>query len=175
MSEGQTLTNERKGGKKRGIAIVVLIAVIAVLAGVIIYLLMPKDEEKRNVVVTKDNVDEIIEQMAEDEGTEAGYYTVTMNNEWHFKSGTDASYDAVVENSEMNTNDVYFDLFTADDESNVIYKSPVIPLGASLENITLDIDLDPGTYDCICEYHLVDEDQNTVSTLRVTVTVIIEG
>jgi hypothetical protein len=80
-----------------------------------------------------------------------------------------------VENVEKNTNDVYFDILLAEDESHVIYQSPVIPRGGHIEKIALDEDLEPGTYDCICVYHLIDEDQNTISTLRVTLTIIVEG
>jgi hypothetical protein len=44
-----------------------------------------------------------------------------------------------------------------------------------MENITLDEDLDAGTYDCVCIYHLVDENQNTTSTLRVGLTIVVDG
>lgn len=98
-----------------------------------------------------------------------------MNYEWHFATGDTVSEDAYVENLATNTNAVYFDLFLLEDEENAIYQSPVIPLGSSLENVLLDTLLEAGTYDCVAVYHLIDEDQNTLSTLRVTVTVIIEG
>lgn len=169
--------DEKKGGKKT-VGIVILVLVILVLAGVIIYLLMtrePDEKERRNEVITPDNVEEIIKQMEEEEFVEPGYYTVTMNYDWHFSAGDAVSSDAYVENMAGNTNAVYFDLFLADDEENAIYKSPVIPVGSMLQDIALDTPLDAGTYDCVAVYHLVDDEQNTISTLRVTVTVIIEG
>lgn len=104
----------------------------------------------------------------------AGYYTVTMNPTWHFKTGDSASYDAVVINAEDNTNDVYFDIVLEEDESQVLYSSPVIPLGGQLENIELDETLDAGIYNCVVIYHLVDEEQNTLSTLRVTLQIVVE-
>lgn len=173
--------NSNRGGEKGGkktVGIVVLIIVILVLVGVIVYLLLsrrPAEEERRNVVVTPDNVEEIIEQMAEEEAVEPGYYIVTMNYDWHFPTGDAVSPDAYVQNMTENTNAVYFDVFLAEDEENAVYKSPVIPVGSSLQDIALDTDLDAGTYDGICVYHLVDEEQNTISTLRVTVTLIVEG
>ena len=133
-----------------------------------------EEQEKRNVV-TQENVEEIAEEMQNAEPVEPGYYTVTMNNTWHFKTGDAASEDAYVENKTENTNDVYFDLFLTSDESNAIYKSPVIPIGGKLEHIALDTPLEAGTHDCVMIYHLVDADQNTVSTLRVSVTLVIEG
>lgn len=169
----------KKGGKKRFIVIAVLVVIILALAGVIIYLLLSRgseeEAERRNVVVTPDNVEEVIQNMAEEEFVAPGYYTVTMNYEWKFQTGSAVSSNAYVENMMENTNDVYFDLFLADDEENAIYKSPVIPVGSSLQDIALDTSLDAGTYDCVAVYHLVDDDQNTISTLRVTVTVVIEG
>lgn len=178
MKKANNNQGEKKGGRNVGIAI--LVAVILILIGVILYLLLsrkPEEEERRNVVVTPDNVEEVIQQMAEQgqEPVSAGYYTVTMNYEWHFPAGDAVSEDAYVENSTENTNAVYFDLFLADDEDNAIYQSPVIPVGSSLQGIALDEDLDAGTYDCVCVYHLVDDDQETISTLRVTVSVIVEG
>jgi hypothetical protein len=102
-----------------------------------------------------------------------GYYTVTQNYEWHFPTGDSESTDAHVENLPENTNDVYFDLFLADNEEDPIYQSPVIPREAALEHFKLDTKLDDGTYDCIMVYHLVNEKQETVSTLSMTVKVII--
>ena len=164
---------QKKKSKKKTVVIIILIILVAILIAIIVWLLTRGEEEKRNVVVTKDNVNEVIEQMAEAEYVEPGYYTVTMNNEWHFKDGSSVSSDAYVENVENNTNDVYFDLFLADDEENPILESPIIPRGASMKDIALDTPLENGTYDCVMIYHLVDEDQKSVDTLRVTVTIIV--
>lgn len=167
---------KRKKGGLKGIGIFILIVIILILVGVIAFLLLRKpEEERRNVVVTPDNVEEVIDQMKDEEFVEPGYYTVTMNYDWHFTTGDAVSSDAYVENATENTNAVYFDLFLVSDEENAIYKSPVIPVGSSLRDIAFDTALDAGTHDCVMVYHLVDDDQNTISTLRVTVTVIIEG
>ena len=65
-------------------------------------------------------------------------------------------------------------MFLADDENKPILKSPVLPRGSELNNIALDVQLSAGTYDCVMVYHLVDEEQNTISTLRVGFTIIVE-
>ncbi len=168
-------------GKKGGVKIVAIIGVLLVVAVVVVIVVLlvnkngQKADEKRNVVVTTENVEELIEQLDSEEAVAPGYYTVTMNNVWHFANGTAVSDDAYVENIPGNTNDVYFDLFLAEDEENAIYESPVIPRGAKFEEVKLDKPLDAGTYDCVMIYHLVDENQDTISTLRVTVTLNIEG
>ena len=98
-----------------------------------------------------------------------------MKQEFEQMIGKEVSYDAVVENVAKNTNDVYFDIVLEEDEEKVLYKSPVIPRGGRLEEIILDDTLDAGTYNCVVIYHLIDEDQNTLSTLRVALEIIVEG
>lgn len=169
----QEQKKKRKGGLVLGIAIVVIVA----LAGVIIYLLLSRDtepeDERRNVVITPENVESVLGEL--DDVQESGYYTVTMNPTWHFASGEEISYDAIVENVAKNSNDVYFDVVLENDEENVLYKSPVIPRGGRLEEIALDNALDAGTYNCVVIYHLIDEEQNTLSTLRVALDIVVEG
>lgn len=169
----QKQKKKRKGGLVLGIAIVVIVA----LAGIIIYLLLSRDtepeDERRNVVITPENVESVLEEL--DDVQESGYYTVTMNPIWHFETGEKTSYDAIVENVAKNSNDVYFDIVLESDEENVLYKSPVIPRSGRLEDIALDQALDAGTYNCVVIYHLIDEEQNTLSTLRVALEIVIEG
>lgn len=177
---GQIQEKTRKGGIVIGIVIAII---IVILVGIIIYLLQSRNsqnevlaEKPRNVVITPENVESVLQEIDEAQRTvDAGYYTVTMNPTWHFTSGNEASYDAVVENVETNTHDVYFDIVLESDEEKVLYKSPVIPRGGKLQEITLDETLDAGSYDCVAIYHLVDENQNTLSTLRIALEMIVEG
>lgn len=173
-----------KGGK---ILVYVGIVVIILLLVVIIVLLLSRNsntgkeevqEEKRSVVITEDNAADAIKEMVEakdEEVTpETSYYSATMNYEWRFPTGDSPSSNAYVENNTDNSTPVYFDLFLAEDENEAIYNSPVIPVGSSLSGFSLSKKLDAGSYDCVCVYHLVDDEQNTLSTLRVKVTVIVE-
>lgn len=141
-------------------------------------------EEKRSVIVTEDNVQDVLKEAVSEESEQQsnanipegfdGTYTAIMTYDWHFPDGTSTSADAYVKNSEKNVSDVYFDLFRSDNEEDILYKSPIIPVGAELKNFKLDQDLDPGVYDCVAEYHLVDENQVTFDTLRVAVVVTVE-
>lgn len=168
----------KKENKNKKIVIIGII-IIAVLIICIVLLLMREresaEEPKRNVVVTKDNAENVLDDMLEQEYVEPGYYNASMSTTWHFATGDAISEDAYVANTEKNTNDVYFDVFLADNEEEAILKSPVLPRGSKLENIALDKPLSAGTYNCVMIYHLVDEQQNTVSTLRVGFTIIVEG
>ena len=112
--------------------------------------------------------------MIEQEFVPVGYYSTQMNTTWHFAEGGTTSEDAYVANALENTNDVYFDVFLKSDESQPIYESPVIPRGAELNGVTFEEPLEAGTHECVMVYHLIDEAQNTVSTLRVAFTIIVQ-
>lgn len=181
MSE-ENASKNGKGGMKA--VIIACAAVIAVLLIVIIVLLTrqgsdhtvaePKQETKRSVVVSKDNAEEVAVEMLSQEYVAPGYYSVQMATTWHFQTGDAVSEDAYVANDAGNTNDVYFDVFLEEDESTPILESPVIPRGEELNEIALDTPLEAGTYDCVMVYHLVDEEQNSISTLRVGFTIVVE-
>lgn len=170
-------------GKSAKIAIVIGSVVIVVLSGVIVALMLRgkedagqgEDADKRSMVLTESNEEEVVGEMTDKDYIAPGYYNAQMTNEWHFANGEAESEDAYVINDAGNTNDVYFDVVLAEDESKVIYKSPVIPRGGELQGIKLDEALAAGTYDCVLIYHLVDKDQNTISTVRVGITVIVGG
>lgn len=165
-----------RGKNTKVLIIICALVVVIVLLGIIIYLLVKQDEpERRNIVVNEENAERVAEEMADEDYVEPGYYTVNMDTDWHFSKGDAISDDARVDNSAENTNDVYFDVFLAENEDEAIYKSPVIPRGGYLENIALDKPLDQGTYDCIIVYHLIDEDQETISTLRVAFTITVDS
>ena len=141
MSKQNESKNSKKGGR---IAIAICIVMILVLLGVVIYLLLGRKEEpvKRNVVVNKDNVDEILEQLEDPVPT--GSYEVKMNSTWDFARGDAPSDNAYVENVEANTNSVY---------------------------ITLDSNLSAGTYECLVTYHILDENDESMSTVKLTLTI----
>ena len=176
--------DSKNGNDSLKIVIVVgIIIVIALLISIIVILLnnhfgsKQEEEAPRNIVITEENVEQVYNEINEKESegsTAPGYYTVTMNPTWHFKYGEDISYDAVVENVKKNTNDVYFDIVLESDESVVLYKSPIIPRGGKLKDIAFEEQLAVGTYPCVVIYNLIDDDQKTISTLRVTLTVVVE-
>lgn len=158
--------------KKRRRIIALLVVILIVLLIVLVFLLT---RAKKRDIVTEDNAEEVAQEMIDREYVEPGYYEVSMETQWHFASGSAVSDNAWVENVENNTNDVYFDLFLAEDENNAIYESPVIPRGTTLNDIKLEQPLEKGEHECLVVYHLVDDDQETVSTLRVAITVSVDS
>ena len=169
----------QKNSNKLVILLIVLLAVLIVLAGVIVFLLTRPKEPTiepsltggRGTVVTKDNAEEVQKQMAEATPVPDGSYVTSMSIDWHFKGLT--SKDAYVANAVENTRTVYFDLFLADTQE-LIYSSPYIPVGAELDGVILDKELETGTYKTILVYHLVDDDEKELSTLSIALTIYVE-
>jgi hypothetical protein len=184
--EGKSETNAAKrGGHRRGLLIGGIIAICALLCvvGYMGWLLthpaavpVPEEEDilSRSRLVTEDNVEEVVRAMEAPPTERPGAYEVTMTTDWNFPDGASISPDAFVENAVSNTNDVYFDLLLEDTEE-VIYESPIIPLGAKLTEIQLSKPLDAGTYPCVIEYHLVNSRQQTLGTLRMGLTIHVNG
>jgi len=190
MSSVSNKSISEKGGdarKKNNAIIIAVISVIviSVLIAIIVFLVTKNKEElvtetategeveetAQREVITADNAEEAAEDfLASIPDNIPESYTVTQNGEWTFPDGASSSTDAYVMNDESNDTPVYFDLIV-DETGEVVYSSPVIGLGAVLEGFKLDTPLEAGTYVCTAEYHLVDDNQNTLTTVNVGVTV----
>lgn len=175
MSE--TKKEEEKKSRKSKWLILLLLLIIFFLIGVILFMKKDSGEDQkgelpaeRNVIVNNDNAEELAGKLLDEERVPAGRYEVMMNTTWNFQDGKSASDDAYVGNVERNTNAVYFDLFRSDTDE-VILASPIIPVGSRMDKITLDTDLAEGSYDCVCTYHVVDDDMNPIGKVSVSVTV----
>ncbi len=167
-------TNNKENGKKPSaslIVAIVAIVIVLVLAAILVYVLFIRKEQKPEVqgkatIVTEENVQEIIQSVSEP-NTDASY-TVTMTNEWTFEDGKASAEDFYVKNTENNSRTVYFDLLLPD-TNEVIYSSPYIPVGESMNTMTLDKELEAGDYNVIMTYHLVDDKKAELTTVSVTV------
>lgn len=169
MSNEEVKSKNKKGGK---IGLAICVIVIIVLC-VIIYLLLHREDDKtkRNVVVNEENVEQVLSDI--EDRVPAGNYEVMMNSTWTFKNGSASSEDAYVANSRANQNPVYFEI-TRSDTEEMIFESPIIPVGSHLDNITLDKELPAGSHDCVMTYHLLDDEEESISTVRVGLTIIVE-
>jgi cytoskeletal protein RodZ len=131
--------------------------------------------EDQRSVITAENAEEAVTEMLT--GTPKNIptsYTVTQNSDWNFHDGASASTNAYVENDPSNETPVFFDI-VVDETGETVYSSPVLELGAKLESIKLDKELPQGTYPCTMTYHLVDDKQNTLTTVSVGVNLVIEN
>lgn len=177
-SSEERISNKISGkpAKSSTKSIIILAIVISIVIIVIVALLLiftRQSETKRNVVVTPDNVDEILSNLKEPPA-EQGTYEVKMNTTWNFDKGDAASSNAYVENSTSNTNAVDFDIVLSE-TGETIFESPIIPVGSHLENITLDKALGQGTHACVLTYHLLDDNGNTTGKLNLNLTIQVEN
>lgn len=171
-------SGQNTGSKKQSFIIVVLALLVVIALGVIIFLLTREEPTTiiedpsggRGTVATKDNIEEILKDMESTESVPDGHYTTSMSINWHFDGKE--SKDAYVANDVVNTRTVYFDLFLKD-TNELIYSSPYIPVGAELKGLTLDTELEPGTYKTILVYHLVDDNKQELSTLSIALTIYV--
>jgi len=175
-----------KSNKKTVIIIsIIALIIIAILGSIIWYLVTradkPQKKVSRGVVATADNVDELIKQDEASNGVAEGY-TAQMNMDWNFGSSTEPSSNAYVKNSEENEHTIYFDVVLSnaahtETEGEILYSSPYIPVGSEISDIALEKHLDPGDYNAIVVYHIVDEenDNEELSTVNVAITLHIQG
>lgn len=165
---------KRHNGGAIAIAIVSTVVVVA-LSGVIILLASGKESKVYNTVVTPDNVEEMIAQVDEKSATPIGSYEVIMNTDWVFEDANAISKNAYIKNATTNSNTIYFTIALETDPDHDIYESPLIPVGSYIENISLEGALtEKGTHGAILTYHLVDDKNEEISTVSVSITLTIE-
>lgn len=177
---------ETAGRNRKNIIIIIVIAfvlLIAALVTCIVLLLTKQNDEPAQVqegparttvldrgVVDKDNAGDIMDEMTEK--VSKGMFECKMTTAWTFDDGKSESPNAYVANVENNLYTLYFDVY--EEVSNeLLYSSPMLPVGTELKNFKLDKELPAGEYDAVVMYTMVDENQEEVSSVgfKVTITV----
>ncbi len=159
------------GFTRTHVLIVALIAVFAIV-GVVLWLLLRPKEPANNRVVTEANIDNIeadIQKTIND-----GMFNARMNTKWVFKDSHSTSTNAYVANSELNRRPIYFDIIL-DGTGETIFTSPKMAVGTKLQNLTLDCELEAGTYPATVLYHLLNEDDSENSSVGIAVTLTIQN
>ncbi len=181
--------SENKNNKSAMILIIILAVIVLVLVAVIAFLLgragkdnnsgnssSNEEENRREVagsvrtVLDESSADDIMQQMREE--VAEGMFECQMSMNWSFLNGQAESEDAFVGNSENNTHPICFDVYMKDSEE-LLYSSPVLPVGAKLTNFKLDKELPAGTYKATVMYHLLKdtESQEEISSAGFVVTI----
>jgi hypothetical protein len=177
--------------KGNGMMIAFIISLIVVVIAVILIVVLVRrkgndnspandtvsEETQRREVVSdvrtvldEDSGEEIMNQMREE--VAEGMFECQMSMSWSFPDGKSASEDAYVANSTNNTHPIYFDVIL-DGTEEVIYSSPVMPVGTELTGFKLDKELDAGTYEATVMYNLLkdEESQEVISSAGFIVTI----
>ena len=148
---GRKKEDSKKKKRKKIFIIVICILLTIIVAAVIYYLTRPKG------TMTEGNYKQIMEDI--DNEVQEGYFETYMNTDWIFPDGTSETSNAILGNSPNNKKPIRCEVVLADTEE-VIYKTDVIQVGAEVPPFKLDVDLDPGTYDAICQVYLLDEEDD---------------
>lgn len=174
------------GKGRRNIVIIIVIAFIILIAALAacIFLLLTKQKEEpaqepespaRSTVldrgiVDEDNAGDIMDEMSEK--VSKGMFECKMTTAWTFDDGKSESPNAYVANVENNLYTLYFDVYE-EATNDLLYSSPMLPVGTELKNFKLDKELPAGEYDAVVMYTMVDENLEEVSNVgfKVTITV----
>ncbi len=115
------------------------------------------DENAQEGGLTLKSKDEIQEEL--NRKVEEGMINISMNTSPVFEDGASKG-DLFIVNSERNNYPqvVYIVLKDTQEE---IYRSGAIPVGSKIEYAPLDVDLDPGVYDCVAYFNNVDVESGT--------------
>lgn len=169
--------------RKNIIVIIAFVVLIAALVACIVLLLTRQKEEPAQVsesptrsnvldrgVVDEDNAGKVMDEMSEK--VSKGMFECKMTTAWTFDDGKSESPNAYVANVENNLYTLYFDVYE-EATNELLYSSPMLPVGTELKNFKLDKELPAGEYDAVVMYTMVDENLEEVSNVgfKVTITV----
>lgn len=179
----QKETTEKSRKKIIVIVVIAFVLLIVALVTCIILLLAKQKEEPVQVsdnppkasvldrgIVDEDNAGDIMDEMSEK--VSKGMFECKMTTAWTFDDGKSESPNAYVANVENNLYTLYFDVYE-EATNELLYSSPLLPVGTELKNFKLDKELPAGEYDAVVMYKMVDENQEEVSSVgfKVTITV----
>ena len=186
MSNGESPA--RKGGRWITVAVV---TVLAVALTVCIVLLVSRSRDtgdapsgldnsnsndaSRTVLdrgfVDESNADDIMSELSDKVGE--GMFECMMSTTWTFEDAASASSNSYVANVENNLHALFFDVYI-DQTEELVYSSPILPVGSEIRGIKLDKELSAGDYDAIVMYTLVNEDYEELSTVGFRITISIK-
>lgn len=179
---------EKTENKSKNIIVIIIAALVIVIAALVIcvVLLLTKQKEEQSLAqesgsgtnesildrgfVDSDNVENIMDEM--DEKVSEGMFECKMTTAWTFDDGKSSAPNAYVANVENNLYTLYFDVYE-ETTNELLYSSPMLPVGTELKNFKLDKELPAGEYDAVVMYTMVDENLEEVSSVgfKVTITV----
>lgn len=149
---------EQKKSKKKILIIVIFVVLIGVIGalGAVIYQLTNKQNQVQS---QKRAVSEglVVEENRDRKASEARF-TTDMNMIWTFPSGSDTSNNAEIGNSASNLYECYFEVYLDNEEQTLLYSSPVLPVGSRIDKLKLNQVLPDGSYEAICTYHILDDE-----------------
>lgn len=159
---------ENKRNLKKPLSLILGAVLLVVITIVIVIAVIQKNDHDKKVnekvlargFVEENNAETIVSDLKEK--VEEGMFECLMTTDWTFPDGKSEAPNSLIANSENNRYTFYFDIFIEDTEE-LVYSSPLVPVGSEIKNIKLDKELPAGKYSMIVQYTMVDEYYNEVS------------
>lgn len=156
---------------QKKITIVAFVVLCMALVVCVVLLLTKSKEDSKELdrgFVDETNTDTVMEDMGDK--VAEGMFECNMTTSWVFEDGKSESPNAYVANVENNLHTIYFDVYDNATEE-LLYSSPMLPVGTELRNIKLEKELQKGEYDAVVMYTLVNEENEEVSTVGFNITI----
>lgn len=122
--------------------------------------------------VDESNMDDIMSELSDK--VEEGMFECRMSTTWTFEDAASASPNSYVANVENNQHAIYFDVYEEQTEE-LLYSSPILPVGSEIRGIKLEKELSAGDYDAVVMYTLVNEAYEEVSTVGFRITISVKN
>lgn len=177
---------EPRDEKKKNIVVIIAFAVLVIALAVCIILLVlkPGGEQSEQPepgstispaaaalergFVDENVVQDIMSEMADK--VEEGMFECKMTTTWTFEDSDSVSPNAYVANVESNRYTLYFDVYQ-DGTEELLYSSPMLPVGTEFQEIKLEKDLPAGEYKAVVMYTMVDDNYEEVSSVGFSITI----
>lgn len=161
--------SQRSADEKRSKRIRIICHILAVILLILLLLRCCGHQEKADTTDPRPNTvdirsgaldDATLAGMTDDEivaelnrQVQASMITMTINPEPSFQEGKG---NLLIENDESNNGPVVVEI-KRNDTGELVYTSPVIPLGKRVNTAALDVELPTGDYPATAYFHYVDE------------------
>lgn len=125
-----------------------------------------------NVVLIDDGDDIQAAYDAAKKKVEEGMIGLQYNNVATSSDGV--NFDCVLGNSDTNSYDIYYDLYTDMNMSQRVFITGLIPPGSGITSFKSQVKYEPGTYEAILVITQVEDDHSTIhATLNVVLTLVV--
>jgi hypothetical protein len=111
------------------------------------------------VALDENGLEKQIEEMRKNS---EGNVSLEYKNEAESTNGKD--FNCYLANSELNTEDMFFAVFTDASMTEQMYLSGLIKPGTSIQKFTSDIPLEKGEYSAVCVFTTVSDDHETMTS-----------
>lgn len=178
------MSKQKENSGKKPIVIIIIAALVVLVAALVVCIVLllrnQKEEPIQNSanvtntsildrgIVDNENAGEIMDEMSEK--VEKGMFECKMTTAWTFDDGKSSAPNAYVANVESNLYTLYFDVYE-EATNELLYSSPLLPVGTEIKNFKLDKELPAGEYNAVVMYKMVDENMEEVSSVGFKVTI----